>query len=64
MKAYGTLDGFPVVILYKSNGFDFFDIQIKMSEVVFDWDQLSTLQHIQILQQLEQNLPMAEENYN
>lgn len=64
MQLRGILDGFPVVFLYKSNGFEFLDIQVKMSEVVFEWDQLSTLQQIQVLQQLEAALPVAEANYN
>lgn len=64
MQLKGTLDGWPAIFLYKSNGFEFLDIKVKIGEVEFTWDQLSTLQHIQVLQQLEAALPSAEENYN
>lgn len=63
MTLKGQLDGFPVVITYRTDGFRFLDVKIKSAEVIFDWDQLNTLQHEQILRQLDTELPRVEDNF-
>jgi hypothetical protein len=64
MELKGTLDGFPAEFLYRSNGFEFIDIKVKLGEVIFEWDQLSPLQQVQVLQQLDSAFPIVEKNYN
>lgn len=64
MELLGTMDNYPVKILYNTNGFEFLNIGVQVGLVVFEWDQLSSLQQDQILKQLKNNLPRTEENYN
>lgn len=60
----GVLDGYPAVFLFNTNGFEFFNIGVKLGLVVFEWEQLSPMQQEQVIKQLNTNFSFIEENYN
>ena len=64
MKVPGVLEGQPATIEYNTNGFEFYRIVVHIAYTTFQWDELSPMQQVSILQQLENAFPRAEQNYN
>jgi hypothetical protein len=56
MEMQGQLEGFPVLIIFNFDGFDFFDVRVQNKIKIFDWSDLNSLQQEEISTQLRQVL--------